>query len=179
MEENNNEKKKQIRLAIIGVVSLLLLTLGATYAYFLIDTDNSTSKSNIKGEFSKVGVATLVPGTSNLHINLKAEDMAEAKQGTEYYGDELESNPYVLSEEEGTHTISQVQITDGEETTKYSCTAKVVVTMEIAEDNNMGSVLEPGDLILQFKGNIISEKLDLSEISEVGIQQKISKPISN
>ena len=25
MEENNNEKKKQIRLAIVGVVSLLLL----------------------------------------------------------------------------------------------------------------------------------------------------------
>ncbi len=169
--ENTNEKKKQIRLVIIGIVALLLLTLGATFAYFLIDTDNSTSKSNIKGDISKAGVATLVPGTSNLHINLKAEDMAEAKQGTEYYGDELESNPYVLSEEEGTHTISQVQITDGEDTTKYSCNAKVVVTMEIAEDNNMGSVLEPGDLILQFKGNLINEQLDLSEIKESGTKE--------
>ncbi len=169
--ENTNEKKKQIRLAIIGVVALLLLTLGTTFAYFLIDTDNSTSKSNIKGDISKAGLATLVPGTGNLHINLNAEDMAEANQGTEYYGDELEENPYVLSEEEGTHTISQVQITDGEETTKYSCTAKVVVTMEIAEDNNMGSVLQPGDLILQFKGNLINEKLDLSEISEVGTKE--------
>ena len=165
--ENTNENKKQIRLAIIGVVTLLLLTLGATYAFFLINTDNSTSKSSIKGDISKAGVATLVPGTGNLHINLSVSDMAEANQGTEYYGDELESNPYVLSEEEGTHTISQVQITDGEETTKYSCTAKVVVTMEIAEEDNMGSVLEPGDLILQFKGNLISDKLDLSDISEV------------
>ena len=171
MEEENNEKKKQIRLAIIGVVALLLLTLGATFAYFLINTDNSTSKSSIKGDISKAGVATLVPKTDNLHINLSVSDMAEANQGTEYYGDELESNPYVLSEEEGTHTISQVQITDGEETTKYSCTAKVVVTMEIAEENNMGSVLEPGDLILQFKGNLISEQLDLSEISEVGTKE--------
>ena len=170
-KENTNEKKKQIRLAIIGVVALLLLTLGATFAYFLIDTDNSTSKSNIKGDISKAGVATLVPGTSNLHINLKAEDMAEAKQGVEYYGDELEANPYVLNEEEGTHTISQVQITDGEETTKYSCTAKVVVTTEIEEDNNMGSVLEPGDLILQFKGNLINEQLDLSEIKESGTKE--------
>ena len=170
-EENTNEKKKQIRLAIIGVVSLLLLVLGATFAYFLIDTDNSTSKSNIKGDISKAGVATLVPKTSNLHINLSSADMALANQGKEYYGDELESNPYVLSEEEGTHTISQVQITDGEDTTKYSCNAKVVVTMEIAEENNMGSVLEPGDLILQFKGNLISEQLDLSEIKESGTKE--------
>ncbi len=169
--ENNNENKKQVRLAIIGVVAFLLLILGATFAFFLIDTDNSTSKSNIKGDISKAGLATLIPGTGNLHINLKVSDMALANQGTEYYGDELESNPYVLNEEEGTHTISQVQITDGDETTKYSCNAKVVVTMEIAEDNNMGSVLESGDMILQFKGNLINEKLDLSEISEVGTKE--------
>ena len=35
----------------------------------------------------------------------------------------------------------------------------------------MGSVIEPGDLILQFKGNIISNKLDLSEIKNEGTKE--------
>ena len=37
-EENKREKRKQIRLAIVGVIALLLLTLSATFAYFMVNT---------------------------------------------------------------------------------------------------------------------------------------------
>ena len=166
--ENTNEKKKQKVVILIGLVTLLLAVLGATYAYFQISTNTESSNTNITGKTPPKSLVTLTQGTSNLHLNISASDMSYSNRTKEYYGTDGE-DPYVGTEDLGTKTIASVELSGGEATTKYSCTAKLTVskvTEPDAEKDTMIDVLQPGDMILQFKGNIISEQLDLSDLKE-------------
>ena len=168
MEENTNEKKKQVRLAIIGVVALLLLTLGATFAYFLIDTDSSTSKSSIKGDIEDIDSIALQKVTENLHVNLSAADMAEANKNTEYFGDDDVKNNYVKTVEEGFHTLGRLTAEGGNGTTRYMCTANAVVTMQVASESDMGKYFETGDAYLYLNAGSLQQKIDLSELKASG-----------
>ncbi len=164
--ENTNEKKKQVRLAIIGVVSLLLLTLGATFAFFLIDTDNSTSKSQINADIEAIDSIALQKVTENLHVNLKSEDMAMANQNTEYFGDD--EADYVKTLDEGMHNLGKLTATGGNGKTKYMCSANAVVTMQVAEDTDMGKFFNEGDAYLYLNAGSLQERIDLSELKESG-----------
>ncbi len=164
--ENTNEKKKQIRLAIIGVVTLIMLTLGATFAYFLIDTNNSTSKSNIKGDIDVIDSIALQKVTENLHVNLSAADMAEANKNTEYYGDDTAN--YVKTLEEGMHNLGKLTATGGNGKTRYMCTANAVITMQVASENDMGKFFNTGDAYLYLNAGSLQQRIDLSELKESG-----------
>ncbi len=168
--ENTNENKKKQKVAIlIGIVTLLIAVLGATYAYFQIDTNTESSNTKITGSTPDSSLVTLTPGTDNLHLNISASDMSLANATKEYYGTDGDE-PYVGTEDLGTKTIASVELTGGEATTKYSCTAKLTVS-KVTEDENadtMIDVLHSGDMILQFKGNIINNNLDLSELNPSG-----------
>ena len=166
--ENNKEKKKQIRLVIIGVVALLILTLGATYAYFLINTNNGTSKSQINVDIEDIDNIALKGETSNLHVNLNSVDMAEANKNTEYFGDDLETNNYVKTLEEGIHTLGKLTAKGGNGTTRYMCTANAVVTMQVASENDMGKHFQPGDAYLYLNAGSLQQKIDLSELLPSG-----------
>ncbi len=165
-EVNNNEKKKQIRLAIIGVIALLLLTLGATFAFFLIDTDNSTSKSSIKGDIDAIDSIALQKVTENLHVNLSAVDMAEANKNTEYYGDDTAN--YVKTLEEGIHTLGKLTAEGGNGKTRYMCTANAVITMQVASENDMGKFFNTGDAYLYLNAGSLQQRIDLSELKASG-----------
>ena len=167
--ENTNENKKKQKIAVlIGLVTLLIAVLGATYAYFQISTDTESSNTNITGSTPPKSLVTLKQGTNNLHLNISASDMSQANATKEYYGTD-DDQSYVETEELGTKTIASVELTGGEATTKYSCTAKLTVskvTEPLDEADTMIDVLQPDDMILQFKGNIINEQLDLSDLKE-------------
>ena len=168
-EVNNNEKKKQIRLALVGLVTLLLAVLGATYAFFQLDTDTESSNTTITGSTPDKSLVTLNQGISNLHLNISASDMSYENRTKKYYGTDVEAKPYEENESDGTKTIASVELQGGEATTKYSCTAKLTVskvTEPDADKDTMIEVLQPGDMVLQFKGKIINEQLDLSELKE-------------
>ena len=170
-EVNNNKNKKKQKIAIlIGIVTLLIAVLGATYAYFQIDTNTESSNTKITGETPDSSLVTLTPGTDNLHLNISASDMSVANANNEYYATDAEAKAYEENESDGTKTIASVELTGGEATTKYSCTAKLTVSKVTEEENpdTMIDVLHSGDMILQFKGNIISNKLDLSELNPSG-----------
>ncbi len=172
-ENTNENKKKQKIVLLIGLVTLLIAVLGATYAYFQISTNTDSSNTNITGSTPPKSLVTLKQGTSNLHLNISASDMSYENKTKEYYGTD-DDQPYVETEENGTKTIATVELTGGEETTKYSCTAKLTlskVTEPLEEADTMVEVLQPGDMILQFKGNIINEKLDLSELKTTGSKE--------
>ena len=170
-EVKNNENKNKQKVAIlIGLVTLLIAVLGATYAYFQISTNNESSNTTITGKTPPKSLVTLKQGTDNLHLNISASDMSYENRTKEYYGTDGDE-PYVGTEELGTKTIATVELTGGEETTKYSCTAKLTVSKVTEPDeeaDTMIEALQPGDMILQFKGNIINEKLDLSELNPDG-----------
>ncbi len=166
MEENNNEKKRQVRLAIIGVTALLLLTLGATFAFFLIDTDSSTSKSSIKSDIENIDSIALQKVTDNLHVNLSAADMAEANKNTEYFGDD--EADYVKTLDEGMHNLGKLTATGGNGKTKYMCTANAVITMQVANETDMGKFFNTGDAYLYLNAGSLQQRIDLSELKESG-----------
>ncbi len=165
-EENNMEKKRQIRLAIIGVVALLLLTLGATFAYFLINTDNSTSKSQINVDIEAIDSIALQKVTENLHVNLSSVDMAEANQNTEYYGDD--EADYVKTLDEGMHNLGKLTAKGGNGKTRYMCTANAVITMQVASENDMGKFFNTGDAYLYLNAGSLQQRIDLSELKTSG-----------
>ncbi len=168
MLEAKDENKKQKIAVIIGVVTLLIAVLGATFAYFQISTETIDNSTTITGSTPSKTLVTLTPVVDNLHLNISASDMSYENRTREYYGTNGEDQ-YVGTEELGTKTIAEVGISGGEATTKFNCTAKLTVskvTEPKEQKDTMVEVLQPGDIILQFKGNIISEKLDLSELKE-------------
>ena len=167
-ENNHNEKRNQKITILIGLITLLVAVLGATYAYFQINTNNESSNTTITGSTPPNSLVTLIPGTDNLHINLSASDMAQANATKEYYATDAEDKSYEDNESDGTKTIAKVELTGGEESLRYSCTAKLTISKvsDSEETDTIIDALTPGDMILQFKGNIINEKLDLSELKE-------------
>ena len=90
---------------IIGLVIMLILVIGSTYAYFSVDVNNSTSKTTITGVTEKVGIANVKGLIGKLHLNLSASDMNEDNIG-DYYATDGEE-PYVKKKEEGTKKICQ------------------------------------------------------------------------
>ncbi len=174
-EVNNNENKKKQKVAIlVGVVTLLLAVLGATYAYFQINTDTESSNTKITGSTPDKSLVTLNQEIDNLHLNISASDMAEENIDNVYYATNVDGKAYEDNETDGTKTIANVTLKGGEATTEYSCTAKLTVSrVTIPEEEadatkDMIEVLKPGDMFLQFKGNIISNILDLSMLKETG-----------
>ena len=173
MEEeakNNENKKKQKVLALVGLVTLLLAVFGATYAFFQINTDNESSNTTITGSTPPKSLVTLKQEISNLHLNISASDMSLNNVNNEYYATNVDEKSYEDNESDGTKKIAEVELSDGEATTEYNCTAKLTVSRVTEEENadTMIKVLQPGDMILQFKGNIISNILDLSMLKETG-----------
>ena len=166
--ENKKEKRKQIRLAIVGVVALLLLTLSATFAYFMINTTSSSSKAKIDVDVEAVDSIALKEVTSDLHINLNAADMAMANQNTEYFGDDAEENNYVKTLEEGIHNLGKLTATGGNGKTRYMCSANAVITMQVANETDMGKYFQPGDAYLYLSAGSLNERIDLSELSSTG-----------
>ncbi len=161
------DKKTKVKL-IIGVAIMIVLVIGATYAYFNMGVINNSTSSVITLQTEESGLVTLSVPTPNLKIIVDEEDMAP-NNARNYYADD-EKN-YVLTEEEGTHTITKFEITDATNEDKYECTADITVTMT-NEEGSMGAALQQGDLYLHLKGDgsndFPEETLDLYTIKDEG-----------
>ena len=72
MEE---EKKKIIVPIVIGVLTLLVLVIGATYAYFAVGINNNFGTTTISASADDVGTVTLTNINSTLSMSLTAADM--------------------------------------------------------------------------------------------------------
>ncbi len=161
------DKKTKVKL-IIGVAIMIVLVIGATYAYFNMGVINTSNSSVITLQTEESGLVTLSVPTPKLKIIVDEEDMAP-NNARNYYADD-EKN-YVLTEEEGTHTITKFEITDATNEDKYECTADITVTMTNTQ-GSMGEALEQGDLFLHLKGDenntFEEQELDLFDIKDEG-----------
>ena len=63
--------KKQRISFIIGIFSLLIFVVGATYAYFSIGINNTTTDSSVAGTTNKYGTASLTTNTSKLYLKFQ------------------------------------------------------------------------------------------------------------
>ena len=146
-------------LTVIAVATLLVAVVGATFAYFSLQAESSSS-TNVTVSTPKVGEALISAIKPSLTLNLTAQDMAKDKAGTTYYATESETN----SESPTDVDITQVTLSNAQDGAKYSCVTNVSVSV----DENTKSMLEHleegwAKLVLKGTGVGESETIDLSE----------------
>lgn len=87
---SSNKKKKNYVLSaiiplLIGAFTLILVTIGATYAYFSVVSSNTSSTTNVNTSIDGVGSVSLNKTNANLRINLNGTNMAKMSQDVDYY----------------------------------------------------------------------------------------------
>ncbi len=171
------DKKTKLKI-LIAVLVLFVLVVGATYAYFTMGITNTGNTSVVRVEAEKVGLVTLSSPVKDIHLNLKASDMILKENATNYYAATGE-NPYETEQEAGTHTIAQLQVTEGANETKYQCTADVTIKLNI-EEGSMGVALQQGDMFIHLLGEDTNtfpndSEIDLSTLKDTNGIKKYEK----
>ena len=78
---------KKLAPTIIAVVTLGILVIGSTFAYFLVDASNDFNTVSINSKFGAIGSVALSSG-KNLSLNLSASDMMNKGSDVTYYATE-------------------------------------------------------------------------------------------
>ena len=127
--------KKQMTLLIVGVISLLILLVGGTYAYFSINASASSNSANVTGSIKDLGTPTIKTITSNLYLNLNASLMSEDNAGTTYFANS-DSAGTALTENPN-YTLAEVSLING--TNALDCTYNFKVTANVTKRITDGS----------------------------------------
>ena len=169
------DKKNTMLLTVIAVATLLVAVVGATFAYFSINTTaGDNAKTTITGTTPEnVSSAIALTGSKDLKLTLSAENMASAKQGTYYYAtssdtpveDTVNTNRKTHAVVVGTATLQ-----GGASGATYECKAKYKVTVLKSAGEETVSDIEFADedeAILYLYGEddsvVVSEDLNPSE----------------
>ena len=133
-----NEKmdKKQLRLTIIAVVTLIALVAGATYAYFSVGTTNSFGTSTINATADSVGNVILQGNNANLTLNVTAVDMAR-ENNIVYYAS-IEGKKTIRTEE----VVATASVSPKTDTNYYHCSYTLRVTQSYTGDKNMYNIFK-------------------------------------
>ena len=113
MEE---EKKKVLVPIVIGVLTLLVLVIGATYAYFAVGINNNFGTTTISASADDVGTVTLTNINSTLSMSLTAADMMVSNAGSYYATPTGKSTTENMAWE-----IGRATVTPNTDTNYYSC----------------------------------------------------------
>ena len=134
-----NEKmdKKQLRLTIVAVVTLIVLIAGATYAYFSVGTSNLFGTSTINATADSVGNVILQGNNANLTLNVTAVDMARGENNIAYYASSEGKKTARTEEVVGTATVSP-----DTDTNYYHCSYTLRVTQSYTGDKNMYNIFK-------------------------------------
>ena len=143
--ETNENKKKEITLAILGGLFLLILVIGAAYSYFQVVANNNTSTTTITGNSELVGQATLTTNISALKLNITAEMMHSSNVNTIYYATESGVPVTTPTEGSGIYTLATASLTESEVTVdcsySYDISATTSKTITDGSDANYKVVI--------------------------------------
>ena len=143
-------KKKHIYL-IIGIITLLVILAGGTYAYFSINTSASTNGANVTGSAKDLGTPTIKTVTSNLYLNLNASLMSQDNAGTTYFANSDTSGTALT--ENPNYTLAEVSLTNG--TGALDCTynfkVTATVTKSITDSSDSDVLVQIGDQTISLK----------------------------
>ncbi len=81
-----NNKKKY--LSMLGLITISMFIIGASYAYFSVGTTNNFGTHTISGTMEDVGSVALTSTGNNISLNLSAADMMQGNSDIWYYGSE-------------------------------------------------------------------------------------------
>ena len=183
------DKKNTMLLTVIAVATLLVAVVGATFAFFAIQTDitNNSSKTTVTGGTESVVTAPIaLKGTSNLKLELSDEDMSRANIGYYYYAG-ADGRVKGNSAEEGNkaedHKVTVGTVTVGQSGSAdvtYKCTANYTIKIDKVDgeaiqfnDENDDAVLTlyDGDgVVVNTSGGFASAKtgISLKDLTEAG-----------
>ena len=121
------DKKNTMLLTVIAVATLLVAVVGATFAYFTVDSSSTSATTTVTTKAEAVGSVSLSAVNSDFFLNLTADQMSYENAGTVYYATIDNSNAVTTSP--GAKQVAKIEATgvDGAEVT-YACTFKYTVT---------------------------------------------------
>lgn len=79
------ERKNTMLLTVIAVATLLVAVVGATFAYYSVQTGANNSTTAINTTTGKAATVTYTSNTTQLYLNVTAAQMAPANVNTVYY----------------------------------------------------------------------------------------------
>ncbi len=166
MNKNKEKiKKKTIILAVIGIIFMLLLIISSTFAFFMVNIGNNTSKTVITGKTEEPATVSLLQNTESLRLVLDREKMNLSNVGN-YYADDEED--YVSNKSLGYHELSTLTLTNSNEDNNiYKCSMNVNVTFDTSQ-NSLGSVIEENDIFVHFMIGNQNYEYDLSKYKSTG-----------
>ena len=133
--------KKVIVLTMIAVLTLVILVVGATYAYFAVGTDYESYTTSISAEAEDISSVSLEAGT-NLNLTLSRVDMMKQNADTVYYGTE-----------DGTPTTSENIVTLATAKSMKEKTYSCSYTLNVSYSGNMKEAIPgEGQVILNVNG---------------------------
>ncbi len=171
----DNSKRKVIIGSIVAVVFLLVMIIGATYAYFSINVSGDKTSTSINIETGSADYVAIKQGISNLHINLSVSDMSSSSNINEFYATNVESEKYKTSRNDGILEFAKIEMSSKEDL-KDNCTFDVVLTIDTKE-NSMGRVLQNGDAEFYVEIGDYNVTYDLSTLLSDPIQDEAKKEI--
>ena len=138
--------KKIMVSAIIGIGVLVLLVLGATFAYFVVPVKNNFTKTNASSKIDSIGTVTLSPG-SDISMEITSGQMMQMDTDVAYYGSSEGTTEEETSEIIATASVSGNGV--------FNCTYDLV--MNATGTNNMYDAVQgmsdkEGQLILTVNG---------------------------
>ncbi len=154
MDNNKDNKKKFV--VIIGTLAILLLLVGATYAYFALNVNQGNTKTNINASTTPVDNISLKKSASDLHITLRPDDMALTTVGDYYAVTEDDKN---YDKEENIVSLAELTAKGGAKNTAYNCEVKITISKNT--DDTMTSVLKDKDAEVRLSFGDLLEDVDL------------------
>ncbi len=162
MEEK--EKRKILISSIIIIITLILVAIGTTYAFFSLQIEGEETTTNVEITTGEQNEITLSGGITNYHIKLDVSDMTEDKIWTYYYGTTDSTKNYETDEDLAFQDIGTLT-KKGTLTEKYICSADINISL----DGDMQEFLQANDLVLVVKQGSTINTYDLSNISTKNI----------
>ncbi len=158
---NNNNKNKLLIGSIIGVITLVIVVVGATYAFFSLNVTSDNTNTNVNVQMGKQN-SVVLKGIENegLHIKVSTEDMSETNIGKSYYATTEEGKNYLTEadEQRNLHIAElRVDANGGKIEPTNICTAK----LKVVKTGNMREELKQGDAILHIEGGRSKHDIDL------------------
>lgn len=124
--EENKDFKKVVLPAILGVIALIVLTVGATYAYFTVSSlTTGFTRRTVKAQAPEVGNVALASG-SNLSITLTAEQMMKGTNDITYYASSSGVTTTATTENIGVATVTGAGT--------FNCEYKLNVSLSATRD---------------------------------------------
>ena len=134
MKETNKNKV----LFVVGGILLIILIIGASFAYFQIVANNNATNTTISGEGELVGQGTLSTNISTLKLDITAEMMHDDNVGKKYYATPSGVVVETPTLGNGRYTLATATITESDVSLDCSYTYDISasVTKEITDGSD-------------------------------------------